>query len=76
MSQETHTSDIDDLILGELNEIELLIKELTWQIRNSVRMFHSCNKPDTINNQGMLDHLETSIKSIQGVFDRLSEVEM
>ncbi len=76
LSQETHTSDIDDLILGELNEIELLIKELTWQIRNSVRMFHSCNKPDTIKNQGMLDHLETSINSIQGVFDRLSEVGM
>ncbi len=76
LNQERHPTEIDDTILSELNEVELLIKELTWQIRNSVRMFHSHHKPDSTNNQKISDHVATSITSIQNSFDRLEEVEI
>ncbi len=68
-------SDINDNILEELNEIELLIKELTWQIRNSVRMFCSYNNSDATNDQLMLDQIDASVQSIQGIFEQLSELE-
>ncbi len=75
LNQERDLSDISDNILEELNEIELLIKELTWQIRNSVRMFCSYNNSDATNDQLMLDQIDTSVKSIQNIFEQLSELE-
>jgi hypothetical protein len=65
-------SNVDEQVMGELNEIELLIKELTWQIRNTVRMFHSYSDSDTTHDEMMLEHIEVSIQSIQDIFDRLS----
>jgi HD-GYP domain-containing protein (c-di-GMP phosphodiesterase class II) len=72
LHQERDLSDVDEQVMGEFNEIELLIKELTWQIRNTVRMFHSYNDSDTTHDTMMLEHIETSIKLIQDIFDRLS----
>jgi len=69
-------SDVDDGVMGELNEIELLIKELTWQVRNTVRMFHSYNDAETTDDTMVLEHIEASIESIQDIFDRLSEVKL
>ncbi|MEW8223801.1 MAG: HD domain-containing phosphohydrolase, partial [Candidatus Thiodiazotropha taylori] len=46
LCKERELSGVDEQVLGEFNEIELLIKELTWQIRNTVRMFHSYNDSD------------------------------
>jgi hypothetical protein len=75
LQKERDLADIDESVMDEFNEIELLIKELTWQIRNTVRMFHSYND-DTTHDEMMLEHIETSIQSIQNIFDRLSEVEL
>jgi hypothetical protein len=72
LQMERDLSDVDEEVLGEFNEIELLIKELTWQIRNTVRMFHSYNDAATTQDTMMLEHIETSIQSIQVIFDRLS----
>jgi HD-GYP domain-containing protein (c-di-GMP phosphodiesterase class II) len=74
LHQERALSSIDESIIDEFNEIELLIKELTWQLRNTVRMFHSYNDSNNIQDTMILEHLEISIKSIQEIFDRLSEV--
>lgn len=75
LNQERDLCEIDEDILAELNEIELLIKELIWQIRNSVRMFCSYNDSDTTNDQLMLDRIDASVRSIQDIFERLSELE-
>lgn len=72
LQKERDLSDVDDQVMGEFNEIELLIKELTWQIRNTVRMFHSYKDSNTTNDTMMLEHIEVSIQSIQEIFDRLS----
>jgi hypothetical protein len=72
LHKERDLSDVDEQVMGEFNEIELLIKELTWQIRNTVRMFHSYNDSDTTHDTMMLEHIKTSIQSIQDIFDRLS----
>jgi HD-GYP domain-containing protein (c-di-GMP phosphodiesterase class II) len=72
LQKERDLSDVDEEVMGEFNEIELLIKELTWQIRNTVRMFHSYNDSDTTQDAKMLKHIEASIQSIQDIFDRLS----
>jgi hypothetical protein len=72
LQKEGDLSNVDEQVMGELNEIELLIKELTWQIRNTVRMFHSYNDSDTTQDKMMLEHVETSIQTIQDIFDRLS----
>jgi HD-GYP domain-containing protein (c-di-GMP phosphodiesterase class II) len=70
--KERDLSAVDEEVMGEFNEIELLIKELTWQIRNTVRMFHSYNDTNTTKDTMMLEHIVTSIQSIQDIFDRLS----
>jgi HD-GYP domain-containing protein (c-di-GMP phosphodiesterase class II) len=72
LQKERNLSDVDEQTMGEFNEIELLIKELTWQIRNTVRMFHSYNDSETTQDTMMMEHIETSIESIQEIFDRLS----
>ncbi|MBV2095612.1 MAG: HD domain-containing protein [Candidatus Thiodiazotropha sp. (ex Codakia orbicularis)] len=72
LHEERELSDVDEQVMGEFNEIELLIKELTWQIRNTVRMFHSYKDSNTSHDTMMLEHIETSIQSIQAIFDRLS----
>ncbi|WP_316368643.1 HD-GYP domain-containing protein [Candidatus Thiodiazotropha sp. CDECU1] len=72
LQKERVLSDVDEQVMGEFNEIELLIKELTWQIRNTVRMFHSYNDSDTTQDTMMMEQIETSIQSIQDIFDRLS----
>ncbi|MCG7997628.1 MAG: HD domain-containing protein [Candidatus Thiodiazotropha taylori] len=71
LCKERELSGVDEQVLGEFNEIELLIKELTWQIRNTVRMFHSYNDSDATRDAMMLEHIEASIESIQEIFDRL-----
>lgn len=71
LHKERDLSDVDEQVMGEFNEIELLIKELTWQIRNTVRMFHSYSDSDTTRDTMMLEHIETSIQSIQDIFNRL-----
>jgi len=38
-------------------------------------MLHCNNNPDFTNIQMVLEHIDTSINSIQDFFDRLSEVE-
>jgi hypothetical protein len=70
--KERDLSAVDEEVMGEFNEIELLITELTWQIRNTVRMFHSYNDTNTTKDTMMLEHIVTSIQSIQDIFDRLS----
>jgi HD-GYP domain-containing protein (c-di-GMP phosphodiesterase class II) len=70
--KERDLTTVNDDIMGEFNEIELLIKELTWQIRNTVRMFHSFKDTNHTEDSMMLEHIETSIQSIQSIFDRLS----
>jgi HD-GYP domain-containing protein (c-di-GMP phosphodiesterase class II) len=72
LRKERDLSDVDEQVMGEFNEIELLIKELTWQIRNTVRMFNSYNDSGTTRDTMMLEHIETSIQAIQDIFDRLS----
>jgi HD-GYP domain-containing protein (c-di-GMP phosphodiesterase class II) len=72
LQKERELSDVDDQVMGEFNEIELLIKELTWQIRNTVRMFHSYHDSNTTRDTMMMEHIEISIQSIQDIFDRLS----
>ncbi|PVV27643.1 MAG: hypothetical protein B6D79_01325, partial [gamma proteobacterium symbiont of Ctena orbiculata] len=72
LQKERVLSDVDEQVMGEFNEIELLIKELTWQIRNTVRMFHSYNDSDTTQDTMMMEQIVTSIQSIQDIFDRLS----
>ncbi|MCG7902583.1 MAG: HD domain-containing protein [Candidatus Thiodiazotropha weberae] len=72
LHKESELSGVDQQIMGEFNEIELLIKELTWQIRNTVRMFHSYSDSKATRDTMMLEHIETSIQSIQEIFDRLS----
>ena len=76
LQEERDLSDIDDKVIDEFNEIELLIKELTWQIRNTVRMFHSYNNSDSTQDTMMLEQIEVSIQSIQDIFDQLSEVKL
>ncbi|ODB99649.1 hypothetical protein A3197_12045 [Candidatus Thiodiazotropha endoloripes] len=71
LCKERELSRVDQQVLGEFNEIELLIKELTWQIRNTVRMFHSYKDSDATRDAMMLEHIEASIESIQEIFDRL-----
>ncbi|MCG8040664.1 MAG: HD domain-containing protein [Candidatus Thiodiazotropha endolucinida] len=71
LCKERELSGVNEQVLGEFNEIELLIKELTWQIRNTVRMFHSYNDSDATRDAMMLEHIEASIESIQEIFDRL-----
>jgi hypothetical protein len=72
LQKDRELSDVNEQTMGEFNEIELLIKELTWQIRNTVRMFHSYHDSCTTRNTMMMEHLEISIQSIQDIFDRLS----
>ncbi|MES9991935.1 MAG: HD domain-containing phosphohydrolase [Candidatus Thiodiazotropha sp.] len=72
LQMERDISDVDGQVMGEFNEIELLIKELTWQIRNTVRMFHSYHDSTTTHDTMMMEHIETSIQSIQDIFDQLS----
>jgi HD-GYP domain-containing protein (c-di-GMP phosphodiesterase class II) len=72
LHKEGDLSNVDEEVMGEFNEIELLIKELTWQIRNTVRMFHSYNDSETTHDEMMLEQVEISIQSIQDIFDRLS----
>jgi HD-GYP domain-containing protein (c-di-GMP phosphodiesterase class II) len=72
LQKERDLLGVDDQVMGEFNEIELLIKELTWQIRNTVRMFHSYNDSETTQDSMMLEHIEVSIQSIQDIFDRLN----
>jgi HD-GYP domain-containing protein (c-di-GMP phosphodiesterase class II) len=76
LQKERDLSDIDDGVMEELNEIELLIKELTWQIRNTVRMFHSYDDAETTDDAMLLEHIGASIESIQEIFDRLSEIKL
>ncbi len=76
LQQERDMSDVDDTVMDEFNEIELLINELTWQLRNTVRMFHKYNDSDTTQDTMMLEHIMTSIESIQGIFDKLSNVKL
>lgn len=75
LNQERATSDIDDAVLAELNEVELLVKELTWQMRNSVRMFQSHHHPDEVNNPEVSDYVVKSIAAIQDSFERISKIE-
>ncbi|MEJ2529339.1 MAG: HD domain-containing phosphohydrolase [Gammaproteobacteria bacterium] len=75
LNQERDTGDIDVETLAELNEVELLIKELTWQMRNSVRMFQSHHHPEEIDSQEVSDYVAKSIVSIQDSFDRLNKIE-
>jgi HD-GYP domain-containing protein (c-di-GMP phosphodiesterase class II) len=72
LQKERKLSAVNEQVMGEFNEIELLIKELTWQIRNTVRMFLSYNDSHTTRDTMMMEHIETSIQSIQDIFDRLS----
>ncbi len=75
LKKEREVADIEDKVIDELNEIELLIKELTWQIRNTVRMFNSYNDSTSTHDTMMLEHIMASIESIQDIFDRLSVFE-
>jgi hypothetical protein len=72
LQKERELSDGDEQVTGQFNGIELLIKKLTWQIPNTVRMFHSYNDTNTSSDVMMPEHIEPSIKSIQDIFDRLS----
>lgn len=74
LKKERDLSNVDDSVMDEFNEIELLINELTWQLRNTVRMFHSYSNSHTTQDTMMLEHIETSVQSIQDIFDRLSEI--
>ncbi len=67
-------SNTEEYVIEEFNEIELLIKELTWQLRNTVRMFHSYNNSNVTQDTMMLEQIEVSIESIQDIFDRLSAI--
>ncbi|MES9852766.1 MAG: HD domain-containing phosphohydrolase [Candidatus Thiodiazotropha sp. L084R] len=72
LRKERDLAKVNEETMGEFNEIELLIKELTWQIRNTVRMFHSFKDTNSTNDTMMLEHIEISIQSIQNIFERLS----
>lgn len=74
LKKERDLLSVDDSVMDEFNEIELLIKELSWQLRNTVRMFHSYSDSSNTQDTMILEHIETSIQSIQDIFDRLSEV--
>jgi hypothetical protein len=74
LKKERDISDMTDDVIGEFNEIELLLKELTWQIRNTARMFHSYDNPNATDNTMVVEHIKVSVESLQGIFDRLSEV--
>ncbi len=76
LQKERDLHDVDEKVMGEFNEIELLIKELSWQIRNTVRMFHSYNASTATQDTMMLEHIEVSIESIQDILDRINEVEL
>ncbi len=76
LQKERDLCDVGEKIMDEFNEIELLIKELSWQIRNTVRMFHSYNNSGSTHDTMMLEHIEASIQSIQDILDRLNEVEL
>jgi hypothetical protein len=74
LKRERDLSNVDASVMDEFNEIELLIKELSWQLRNTVRMFHSYSDSSNTQDTMILEHIEISIQSIQDIFDRLSEV--
>ncbi len=76
LNAERHPDEINDSIHTELNEVELLIKELTWQMRNGIRMFQSHHHPENSSNQQITDYVAKSIDSIQKSLDRLKEVEI
>jgi hypothetical protein len=73
--QHRDLTNTDESVLDEFNEIELLMNELAWQLRNTVRMFFSYSDSTTTHNTMMLEHVEVSIQSIQDILDRLSEVQ-
>jgi len=75
LQKERDMSDVDDEVMDEFNEIELLIKELTWQIRNTVRMFLSYHDEKTTHDSMILEQIEISIESIQEIFEQLSKLE-
>lgn len=72
--QHRDLTNTNESVLDEFNEIELLMNELAWQLRNTVRMFYSHSNSNTTQNTMMLEHIEVSIQSIQDILDRLSEV--
>lgn len=76
LNMERGADEISDSMHTELNEVELLVKELTWQMRNSIRMFQSHHNPESASNQQVTDHVAKSIDSIQENFNRLKEVEI
>ena len=73
--QHRDITNTDKSVLDEFNEIELLMNELAWQLRNTVRVFYSYSDSNTTQNTMMLEHIQVSIQSIQDILDRLSEVQ-
>jgi HD-GYP domain-containing protein (c-di-GMP phosphodiesterase class II) len=74
LQKERDLTNIEDTVVEEFNEIELLIKELKWQLRHTVRMFHNYSDSNTIQDTMMIEHIQISIELIQDIFDRLNEV--
>jgi HD domain len=67
------TNNIDDHLLDELNEIDLLITELTWQLRNTSRMLCSYYGKLSENNKKVADSVMSSISTIKTNLEQLKE---
>lgn len=63
-------------LLTDLNEIELLVNELTWQLRNTIRMLYACQTIADPSTQDNSAFIKTSIAAIQSNLDSLQALKM
>lgn len=67
------SEDMDDTVLEELNEVELLMKELTWQMRNTMRMLSVYHDSISQKTPALAAAIMASIESIQASLEQLNE---
>jgi len=73
LNEASETTDIEDDLLDELNEIDLLTSELTWQLRNTMRML--CTYYDKLSeNNKTTESVKSSIDTIKDNLEKLSKL--
>jgi len=75
LNQASTEMDIDDIVLDEINEVDLLISELTWQMRNTLRMLSAHYDKLRDKNKSVGDPIATSIETIKENLDQLQALQ-
>ena len=70
LNETSDATDIDGSLLDELNEIDLLTNELTWQLRNTMRMLCTYYEKLSKNNK-TTESVMSSIEAIKENLERL-----